>query len=223
MADTGEITKLKIEAYLDNEYSEKATPFEFVAMFNPTTFNRVLAIEYEDGEAAGNSAVEKKFKAIKPSDFSVELLIDGTGVSGPKIDVSDKIDSFLQVCAAYNGEIHRPHYLKVNWAKLVLKAVLTGVDVAYTLFDNNGAPLRAKINATFSETVADDYRVKEEKNESPDLTHVRTVTEGDTLPLMTKRIYGDSKFYMQVAKANGLKNFRNLRPGDQIYFPPIIK
>ena len=113
--------------------------------------------------------------------------------------------------------------MKVNCAKWVLKAVLTNVDVAYTLFDNNGAPLRAKINATFSETVADDYRVKEEKNKSPDLTHVRTVTEGDTLPLMTKRIYGDSKFYMQVAEANGLKNFRNLRPGDQIYFPPIIK
>ncbi len=37
------------------------------------------------------------------------------------------------------------------------------------------------------------------------------------------RIYGDSKYYLEVAKANNLTNFRKLTPGQEIFFPPIQK
>uniref|UniRef100_A0AAU6WLI4 LysM domain-containing protein n=1 Tax=Chryseobacterium endophyticum TaxID=1854762 RepID=A0AAU6WLI4_9FLAO len=61
------------------------------------------------------------------------------------------------------------------------------------------------------------------KKNSPDLTHKRTIQDGDTLPLMTERIYGDSKYYLEVAKVNNLINFRQLVPGEELYFPPIEK
>jgi len=47
------------------------------------------------------------------------------------------------------------------------------------------------------------------------------VKEGDNLPLMTYRIYGDPKYYLEVAKANGIANFRKLKAGQMIVFPPI--
>jgi hypothetical protein len=218
---TGELKKLTIEAYKGPKFrsSDKIKELEFTAMFNPTTFNRKLEIEYADGQGFGTSAASKKFKKIKPQDYDLELLIDGTGASGPKKSVPDEITQFMKVCAEYNGEKHRPNYLLISWAKLVLKAVLTSVEVSYTMFDKDGTPLRAKITASFSGTVDDDLRSKQEKPSSPDLTHVRTVLEGDTLPLMSERIYGDSKYYVQVAEANGLNNFRNLEPGTQIFFP----
>jgi nucleoid-associated protein YgaU len=65
--------------------------------------------------------------------------------------------------------------------------------------------------------------VIEENNSSPDLTHYRVIKKGDTLPLMCYRIYGDSKYYIQVAKANKLSNFRHLKEGEEIFFPPIAK
>jgi hypothetical protein len=37
---------------------------------------------------------------------------------------------------------------------------------------------------------------------------------------MTERIYGDSKYYLEVAKINGLINFRQLIPGQELFFPP---
>lgn len=222
---TGELKKLKIEAFKGPEFrnSDKIEGLEFTAMFNPTTFNRKLEIEYADGQGFGTSSASKKFKKIKPQDYDMELLIDGTGASGPKKDVPTEISSFMKVCAEYNGEKHRPNYLLISWAKLVLKAVLTSVDVSYTMFDKDGTPLRARITASFSGTVDDDLRSKEEKNSSPDLTHLRIVRQGDTLPLMSERIYGDSKYYIQVAQANGLKNFRNIQPGERLFFPPIKK
>ena len=93
----------------------------------------------------------------------------------------------------------------------------------FVLFSPEGVPLRAVVTASFKGVVEDSLRVARENNNSPDLTHVRIVKEGDTLPLMTFKIYGDSKYYLQVAAANNLTNFRRLQPGQQIIFPPIEK
>lgn len=40
---------------------------------------------------------------------------------------------------------------------------------------------------------------------------------------MTKRIYGDSKYYLEVARVNKLTTFRKLKTGQQLIFPPIQK
>ena len=58
---------------------------------------------------------------------------------------------------------------------------------------------------------------------SPDLTHIRTVQSGDTLPLLAKAMYGSSRYYLVVAEANGLDDFRNLKPGTKLFFPPLEK
>jgi len=229
---SGELTKLKIQAYSGPEFKteEKIDDMEFTAMFNPTTFDRKLKIEFKDHQPQGASAAQKVFSKIKPQDYSIVLMLDGTGASGPKkmendknVTVTDQVKQFMKVCAEYNGENHRPNYALITWGTFVLKTVLTAVDFSYTMFAVDGTPLRAKISATFSDTKSDVLRVKEEKNSSPDLTHVRTVKEGDTLPLMSQRIYGNSKYYLQVAEANELKNFRNIEPGQKLFFPPIEK
>jgi len=47
------------------------------------------------------------------------------------------------------------------------------------------------------------------------------VRDGDTLPLLCERIYGDSRYYMAVARFNGLRQFRALTPGMALHFPPL--
>ena len=73
------------------------------------------------------------------------------------------------------------------------------------------------------EVTEEEQRVLEENNHSPDLTHFRIVKKGDTLHLMCFKIYGDSKYYIQVAQVNKLGNFRNLAVGSEIFFPPFDK
>jgi nucleoid-associated protein YgaU len=90
------------------------------------------------------------------------------------------------------------------------------------LFSPDGQPLRAKISASFNGFIEDTLRAAQEDSSSPDLTHLRIVQDGDTLPLMTYRIYGDSKYYYQVAEFNGLSNLKKLETGQKIYFPPLI-
>ena len=76
---------------------------------------------------------------------------------------------------------------------------------------------------TFKSSIEEEKRAATEDRQSADLPHIRKVRAGDTLPLMCFRIYGDSKYYLDVAAANGLDNFRSLVPGTEIRFPPIDK
>ena len=40
-------------------------------------------------------------------------------------------------------------------------------------------------------------------------------------PLLCHRIYGDSRYYVDVARFNGLQAFRALAPGLTLHFPPL--
>ena len=232
-------SKLTIYAFQDEKFGTQ-TDKTFTVMFNPSSYTRKIAISYDEEQGKGTTGTSKKPDRVKPGDISLEFVIDGTGTVAPvtvskakaeeiassdteTIDVVKKIEEFQDVCYTLVGDIHRPYFLRVIWGNLSIDCVLISADIKYTLFNKEGKPLRATISATFSEAKADEVRVREEGKNSPDLTHIRVVQEGDTLPLMTYRIYGDSKYYMQVAKANQLKDFRKLYAGQEIFFPPIDK
>lgn len=92
---------------------------------------------------------------------------------------------------------------------------MKSVDVNYTLFDRMGNPLRAELDCVFT----GDGDVPE--MQSPDVTHARAVDSGDSLPLMSSRIYDDPSYYMKVAEANNLDSVRNIPAGESIVFPPV--
>ncbi len=216
---SGELKKMTIEAYDSLDYANKVG--EFALMFNPSTYQQKYEVEYEEAQGQGTTGSAQKFTRIKPQEYSFEFVFDGTGVSSEKKDVSEMIEEFLDLTARNNGDIHRPNYLQITWGNLISRCVLKSVNVTYNLFKPDGFPLRAKINASFAENIDDTLRVAEDGNTSPDLTHIRTVREGDTLPLMTARIYGDPAYYLEVARMNGLDDFRALKPGTTIRFPPL--
>jgi nucleoid-associated protein YgaU len=129
----------------------------------------------------------------------------------------------------YSGTQHRTNYVRIKWGRLALMRFdpdvfdgsLKSAQIQYKMFKSDGTPLRAIITATFTEAISDEAAESRDNNSSPDLTHVRRVKEGDTLPALTREIYGDFRYYLEVARANQLSNFRQLTPGDTIFFPPL--
>lgn len=217
----GELKKLRIEAYKDIGYADADKMGEFAVMFNPTSYSQKYEVEYDDASGRGTSGSTQKFARIKPKEYTFEFMIDGTGVSAEKKEVSDVIKEFLRLTAEILSDTHRPPYLKIAWGSLIAECILKSADITYTLFKPDGYPLRAKINATFAENIEDTKRTAQEGKQSPDVTHQRQVQEGDTLPLMTHRIYGNSAHYLAVARFNELTNFRKLVVGSMIKFPPL--
>jgi len=235
---SGELIKLRIKAYKDEQFSDEVADGEFRTLVNPNKYSFKYKIEQNDDQASGTSTSAPRFNRILPEDLSLEFIFDRTGVitdygaAGTSDDktfkdegsgIIDDIDKFKKVVFDYNGDEHKPNYLIISWGTLLFKGTLTEMDITYKLFKSDGTPLRATATAKFKGFVEDNLRVAKENNSSPDLTHIRMVKDGDTLPLMTFRIYGDSKYYLEVAKANNITNFRKLTVGRKIFFPPIKK
>jgi hypothetical protein len=135
--------------------------------------------------------------------------------------VTDRVKAFLKLAFQYNGSIHEPNYLLLEYGAIRFPCRLSSVDIKYTLFDRDGTPLRAELTVKLVADKDTKKRAKEEGKTSPDLTHARVVRHGDTLPLLTHEIYGSSAYYLDVARYNQLDDFRRLTPGQQLLFPPL--
>lgn len=222
MSDRGTLEKLLIKAYERPDYSGQQIG-EFAAYINPNEITLSYEMEYDSAQGAGTTNSRMNFKKVKPGDLSLTFFIDGTGANGSKIDVQQKVESF-QTVTGYNGNIHRPNYLKVVWGTLQVKrCILKSASIAYKLFKPDGIPLRAVITANFTDNADDQTRVALAQDQSPDLTHVRLIKAGDNLPDLCYQIYGDPSYYLEVAQANELENFRQLTPGSKLFFPPLKK
>ena len=222
MSDRGTLERLVILAYEQPDYSGESVG-RFEAYVNPNEITLSYEMEYDSAQGAGTTNSRMNFKKVKPGDLSLTFFLDGTGANGRPADVQEKVEQF-QTVTGYNGNIHRPNYLKVMWGNLQVKrCVLKSASIAYKLFKPSGVPLRAVIIAAFTDNSDDQTRVAMAQDQSPDLTHVRRVKAGDTLPGLCDQIYGDPRLYLKVAAANGLDDFRRLVPGTKVFFPPLEK
>lgn len=222
MPGSGALERLVIKAYEKADYSGNPVS-EFKAYVNPNEITLAYEYEYDAAQGAGTTNSRMTFKKVMPGDLSLTLFLDGTGANGRPCDVQEQVKQF-QIVTGYNGNIHRPNYLKVGWGTLTIKrCVLKSASIAYKLFKPNGVPLRAVITASFSDNSDDKTRVAMAQDQSSDLTHFRLVKAGDNLPSLCNEIYGDPGMYLRVARANELDDFRDLVPGMRLRFPPLEK
>jgi nucleoid-associated protein YgaU len=220
--------KLNIFAYADPGFTRSISHGTYAAQINPESFSHTHSVGYNPALSTDTAGATTKYNSIAPEKLSFSFYLDGTGVvsdPGPPggAPVPQAVARFKQVAYRYNGEIHSPNYLMLVWGKFVFKCRLTALDVEYTLFDARGIPLRAKLTPSFEQFLDPSDLAKLSAKSSPDMTHLREVVAGDSLPLMCQHIYGDSSHYLMVASVNGLLDFRNLRPGQTIAFPPLTR
>jgi hypothetical protein len=240
---SGQLEKLIITSFKDVKQTDKLG--EYTATINPDQIVVESKIEYEPTETGGGSAGQKVFKGIASPKLTLKLLIDGTGIvpsaklsqlsastlqasaigatadSEALSSVNQQIDAFKKVAAKYVGESHDIPNIQIAWGELLFVGKMESMKISYTLFKPDGSPIRAIVDAVFEGSIDVETRKKEENNSSPDLTHIRVVNEGDTLPIMCNRIYKNPNFYLEIARVNNLSNYRKLNVGEKLFFPPL--
>lgn len=245
----GKLEKLKIKA-IENGQPTTNPELIYDALVNPESYKVRLRIQYNPEQPPqGTTGQDQQFARALPPDLQLDFIFDSTGVipqplegiagalSGvpiagavasalagpPKYDILADIAKFKRILYDFDGTTHTPRQIQIVWGALLFNGVMASIDFNFKLFKPSGEPIRVVATTSFSGTIEDDLRVALEQKSSPDLTHIREVKEGDTLPLMSFRIYGDAAYYLEVAKANNLVNFRNIPPGTKIFFPPVEK
>jgi hypothetical protein len=135
--------------------------------------------------------------------------------------VEEELKQFKELLLGYNGETHETRYLHLIWGGFDMKCRLINMQVEYRVFRKDGRPIRAKATCKFKGTQSYKEMQAEQNQQSPDVTHRKTVNLQDRLTLMAEQTYNQNKFYIDVAKANDLVSFRKIKTGQKLLFPPI--
>ena len=226
------LEKMKILVF---EKPERNTffPKKFEVMFNPTSYSLTYQSKFSKLQGINTTGRPSKFAMSSPDSLAVTLIIDGTGVRnlglnqmvdeafGMEDDVYKEVQKFLKYTTELNGKIHEPNFLRLEWGDLIFDCRLREVKVSYTLFNRKGNPLRAELQCEFFGDLLKSKRDRINNLTSPDLTHRRVVKAGENLLLLTEEIYGSQHYYLKVAAVNKLDNFRDLQPGQELFFPPV--
>ncbi len=228
----GEFTRVTIQAYSDKELRAPiGKPYELP--LNPEQYSQNFKVELDKSRPSGSAGTALKFKSVAPEQLQLEFMFDGTGAIldyKKKGTANQQVKEFMDYVYNMHGPIHQPKFLKLQWGNNLFThqehgfdCIVSNLDIKYILFNREGKALRAKVSATFLRYIEQTKETIIADRQSPDLTHIRTVNDGDRLPLMTYNIYADQSFYLKVAFANNLTSFRKLKAGAELFFPPIDK
>lgn len=226
------LVKLKIQACDEDNLSTVID--EFTVLFNPTSYSRSYKIAYNCDKALNQTNSTVRNAQQIPESLRLKLILDGTHVDKtpaerllkPPKTVNEQLKKFLAVAYKVNKEEHQPNCLKLSWGSeqeggLNFIGRLKSVNVEYSLIDRDGSPLRAVLDTEFASSKPRAMIARENKLASADVTHIRTVQGEENLPLKTYQVYKDPTYYLEVARTNKLTNFRKLKVGQTLRFPPI--
>lgn len=220
-------SQLKITVCSDNGDTTTVTGPSVSLLINPSEITLSRKTDFGGCVPMGDPGSGRNFSLMQPGTLDFSTVFDGTGAvpipSNLNLppEVEDQLNVLNNIVYTYNGKQHEPNVVQILWGRLAFYGRLTTFNIDYTLFRPSGAPLRAKATMSFQGYKNPLEAALEANMSSPDLSHAVVIRDGDTLPLLCHRIYGDSRYYVHVARFNGLHAFRALKPGLTLHFPPL--
>lgn len=220
------LKKLKIVGYEDKAFST-VTGNSFTMMVNPANYDEKKRIRYSKDDAIDGGNMPA-YLGYQDETLTLDFVIDATGVLTKAGDenfgktIPEMIKKIEKTVYEYVGDAHESPYLQVEWGTLNFQGRLKDMNVKFVMFAPDGMPIRAKVNMTLVKYVEEATQKRLKNKSSPDLSHLVTVTSGDTLPGLCQRIYKSALYCTDVARVNGLNGFRRLEPGMQLLFPPLM-
>lgn len=233
----GELHKLTI--YYEQGGVQRQGSIE--ALFNPSEISLTRSAKWEQQETVGQSTalVQQEFRSVEAETFSIELFFDtyesrSSGLTAARAaatflpaslisgreatDVRRYTDQIARL-AKVDAELHRPPVCELRWGVFdIFTGVLTTLQQRFTMFLDDGTPVRATLTCEFAEVGT---RAHATELHSSDVIKTRQVRRHDTLQSLAADEYGDPALWRPIATANGIVNPRDLRPGTRLTIPKL--
>jgi Contractile injection system tube protein/LysM domain len=187
-------------------------------LFNPEQYSIDRTNQFASQAIPGQQSPVIQFVRGESATLSLDLFFDTyTYKKGEDVrKYTNLVSDLLNI----NPDMHAPPICSFNWGKLKFYGVIERVNKRFTMFNEQGIPVRATVGVTFRSVPTS----KEENNvfrNSPDKTKRRIVKEGDTLWMFAAKEYGDPALWRVIADANKIENPRILKLGTEIVIPQL--
>jgi len=210
------------KAFLKTEKNETIE-----CMFNPDKFGFSMANSWESNRVPGVSSPSMRYAGGQSGTFDLDLVFDTTGTGASVTTHTNKLLKLMEVDETLpsfdaSRNTGRPPWVTFHWGLNVhtFKAIITNLKVTFTYFSNEGLPLRASVQANFTQFEPDANWVRQNPTSGTPQPHrTHQVGPGDTLDRIAARYYGDATMWRQIASANGIQDPLAIRPGQIIAIP----
>jgi len=201
--------------------SDDARPI--LVQFNPTEYGIDRGVRYADLNVPGLDMPLLQFVRGETQTLTLELLLDAydqRSSTDPAVTVAGrlaKVRKFVQV----DPELHAPPVCRFDWKDVSFTGVVAQMREKYTLFDDEGKILRARVTLTLKSYASPDVQLRDPARRSPDRTRVRALRERETLAHLSAEAYGNPRLWRNIATANDVDRPRFVKPGTPLKIPAI--
>ena len=218
----------KLTINVESEGSALKFGDSFTALFNPDKLVFSKTANWQKQGAAKRDCPELQFTNAEPRTLKLDLLFDTFDPEEPKMkdkdvrkEYTDKI--FHLTTVEKHGDKHRPPVCRLSWgtAKVFFQGVLQQLEQTFTLFTEDGTPVRAKLSCTFKEWWTNYDDLNKQNTQSSDIAKMHVVKRGDTLSSIAAEEYLDPRLWRPIAIENGIDDPRVLIPGMILLLPTL--
>jgi hypothetical protein len=195
-------------------------------LFNPTEYGIDRGAAYADLQVPGLETPILQFVRGEAETLTVELFLDRSAEGKSVEDDLAKLRKFVQI----DPTLHAPPVCSFQWGANVqlhdppgpgFQGVVTALKEKYSLFDDQGHVLRARVTLTLKSYKPAEVQLREISRQSPDRTHVRVLREGERLDQLANETYGNPRLWRVIARANRIDRPRFVRPGTPLFVPAL--
>lgn len=223
------LNKLTILVELPGEnmqFSESDENFRIVALFNPRSLSITRQVHWETQKASKRDSPELQYTSGDPARFTVDLFFDTYDSDKPasgKDSVFTVYASKLLALTTVRSDKHRPPVCRIKWGSqgIIFQGVLEQLEQQYTMFMEDGNPVRGTVKCTFTQWRSNENDLKKQNLMSSDVVKMWTVRRGQTLAGIAAAEYRDPGCWREIADANGIDDPLALRPGATLMLPAL--
>lgn len=205
------------KAYVQPIAGDDTSPIE--VLFNPAEYSLERGNHFQASALPGLSNPMIQFVNGNADTLTMDLFFDTYTDDGGS-DVT-KLTRRFSALMEIDSSLHAPPPVRFIWGKFQFQAVVERINEKFTMFLNDGTPVRATLNVTFKEYRTIQEQLEDAPRKSADRTQYVVFTDGDALWLIASRLYGDKSRWDTIARESGIEDPRDIEVGTEIVVPPV--
>jgi len=223
---------MKLEIHIEKQRIRPkiltAEHFEYwiSALFNPDKLVFSKSVTLAKQGAAQSDVPEGQFINGQSRSLRLDLIFDTYDT--PEVEKEDvrKFTQKLFQLTTVDGDKHRPPVCRLFWGaqSMFFQGVLEQLQQQFTLFMENGMPVRATAQCTFKEWQTGDYKdLNRQDRQSSDIAKTWVVKRGETLSGIAAEEYRDPGLWRSIAAQNEIDDPLSVVPGTVLLIPTLTQ
>jgi len=207
---------------VDSDGNKVDDGISVACMFNPYEYRVSKTNTFSQRPQNDADVTQAEFQSAGPQTLTLSLYFDTYETQEDVSQTTRQLWKFMLTKTQRNsqrGQKIPPPQVAFEWGVFCFVAYITTMTQTFTLFKQDGTPVRAKVDVTFNQYVDVNDYPRQNAIGGTFYEQAWRVTAGDRLDTIAGEVYGDPQKWRLIAERNHISNPYALQPGQILQIP----